>query len=251
MQRSTRYSWAGGLLSAGAPLGLLLLRLARRRPRPAIHAIRDVVGELKRDRLGYLYVGASTAVVFSLFGFILGRQADQLLRLSRTDPLTGLSNARELFERLDVELIRCRRRAEPLTMLVIDLDGLKRINDEHGHRAGDQALRRVADAIRSVLRRTDCGARWGGDEFAVLAPGISGAAGVALAERIRASIQQGTGLPLSASIGVASFDPGGDPRPIDADALMHAADAAMYEAKRRGRNTVVVAARVHEAAGHT
>ena len=242
MQRCTRYSWAGGLLSTGAPLGLLALRVVRRRPVGTINAIRGALREVKRERVDYLYVAVSTAAAFSSFGFIVGRQADQLSRLSRTDPLTGLSNVRELFERLETELARSRRRAERLTMLVIDLDGLKGINDQFGHRAGDEALRRVADVIRSELRRTDVGARWGGDEFAVLAPRTSGPTGVAIAERIRTSIlQQRADAPLSVSIGVASFDPSVDRIPIDADALMHAADAAMYDAKRRGRNTVVVA----------
>jgi diguanylate cyclase (GGDEF)-like protein len=220
---------------------LLALRIARGRPGWMSHALRGAIGEAKRNGLDYIYVGASTAVVFSLFGFIVGRQADQLSRLSRTDPLTGLSNARELFERLDAALARSHRRAEPLAMLVIDLDGLKDINDRYGHRAGDEALRRLADVIRSQLRRTDVGARWGGDEFAVIAPGTSAPAAMALAERIRALIlQQNAEASLSVSIGVAPFDPNACRRPVDPDALMGVADAAMYEAKRRGRNTVAV-----------
>jgi diguanylate cyclase (GGDEF)-like protein len=181
-------------------------------------------------------------VVFSAFGFLLGRQADQLATLSRTDPLTGLLNARGLFERVNSELVRLRRRRAPLAMFVIDLDGLKTINDRHGHRAGDDALRSLAAVIRSQLRTTDVGARWGGDEFAILASNTSASAALAVAERIRALIlQQSAASPLSASIGVATIDPSSERVPTDCDRLMRAADGAMYEAKQRGRNNVVLA----------
>lgn len=239
MQRRTTYACAGGLLSIGAQLGLLALRTLRERSGRG-RALRRAIREVARNRDDYVYVGASTALVLSAFGFILGCQADQLRRLSRTDALTGLLNARGLFERLDVELARARRYGGSLAMLVIDLDGLKRINDRYGHRAGDEALRSLADVIRSQLRDTDVGARWGGDEFAVLAPGTSRSAALDLAERVRSLIlQRKAGWPLSASIGVATIDAASSPDERTADRLMHDADRAMYEAKRRGRNKVV------------
>jgi diguanylate cyclase (GGDEF)-like protein len=203
---------------------------------------RGATREGAADSPDYIYVGVSTAAAFTLLGYILGRQADRLAELSKTDSLTGLSNARGLFEGLDAELARSRRYREPLALLLVDLDGLKSINDRHGHRAGNEAIRSVADVIRSELRKSDVGARWGGDEFAVLAPGTSRGAASALAERIRALIpERSRGWPLTVSVGVATVDPKLDPERIDSAMLMGAADAAMYEAKRSGRDRVVVA----------
>lgn len=241
MRRRFAYACAGGLLSAGAPVGLFAVRLARRRRRLCSTSRRGAAREMADDRPDYIYVGLSTALAFTLFGYILGRQADRLAELSETDPLTGLSNARGLFDRLDAELARSRRYREPLALLTVDLDGLKSINDRYGHRAGDDAIRRVADVIRSELRESDVGARWGGDEFAVLAPSTSRASALAVAERIRARIRQRTTWgPLSVSVGVETLDPATDGERLDSAALMGAADAAMYEAKRRGRDQVFV-----------
>ena len=240
MRRRFAYAGAGALLSAGAPVGLFALRLARRSRRFCSTSLRGATREVAADRPDYIYVGVSTAVVFTLFGYVLGRQADWLAELSETDPLTGLSNARALFYRLEAELARSRRYREPLALLSLDLDGLKSINDRYGHRAGDDAIRSVADVIRSELRESDVGARWGGDEFAVLAPSTSRVAALALAERIRALIpRRSTRWPLSVSVGVATLDPNMDGEGFDSATLMRAADVAMYDAKRSGRDRVV------------
>ena len=240
MRRSFAYACVGALLSAGAPVGFFAVRLARHRRRFWPMSLRVATREAAADSPDYIYVGMSTAVAFALFGYILGRQADCLAELSVTDPLTGLSNARGLFDRLDGELARSRRYREPIALLSVDLDGLKSINDRYGHRAGDDAIRSVAGVIRSELRESDVGARWGGDEFAVLAPTTSRVAALALAERIRALIpQRSTPLPLSVSVGVATLDPNTDGENVDSATLMRAADAAMYEAKRSGRDRVV------------
>lgn len=245
MRRRLSFAYVGGLLSAGAPLGLLAVRLARSRRWPAI-PLRRAIGEAAGDPLDYIYVGTSTALAFGLFGFILGHQADRLAELSETDPLTGLSNARRLFDRMDAELARAKRYGQPLALLLVDLDGLKRINDEYGHRAGDEAIRSLADVIRSELRETDIGARWGGDEFAVLAPNTTRPAALTLAERLRAMIpQQSAPWALSGSLGVAIVDPKADGDVVDSATLMRAADAALYEAKRSGRNRVVTASPHH------
>lgn len=242
MRRRLAYACTGVLLSAGAPVGLLGVRLAGNRPGSGSMSLRGAIRELAADTAGYIYVGASTAIAFALFGYVLGRQADRLARLSETDALTGLSNARGLFDRLDAELARSRRYREPLALLLVDLDGLKSVNDRYGHRAGDEAIRSLADVIRSELRETDVGARWGGDEFAILAPSTSKVAAFALAERIRALIpQQSAQWPLTGSVGVATIDPNTDGELVDSATLMPTADAAMYEAKRRGRNRVVIA----------
>ncbi len=238
MRRRFTYALTAGVLSSGAPAGLLGIRLAKEPPqRVSLHRVKT---ELATDRAAYVYVGAATALIFALFGYILGRQADGLAELSETDALTGLLNARGFASRLRAELKRGRRYREPVTLLFLDLDGLKDINDRHGHRAGSEALRQIAGVIRSSLRDTDVGARWGGDEFTILAPRTAPVPAIALAERLRSRIAAQT-FPwtLTASIGVATRDPedGGDV-PEDSWALMRAADAAMYEAKRRGKNMV-------------
>ncbi|MCC7416777.1 MAG: GGDEF domain-containing protein [Acidobacteria bacterium] len=235
------YAWAGGLLSAGAPIGLLMLRRARQWRRAGLAPRRGAFRPAASDPRDYVYVGLSTAIAFTAFGYVLGRQADRLAALSETDPLTGLCNARGLFDRLEAELARARRYREPLALVLVDLDGLKRINDEFGHRAGDEAIRCLADVIRSELRSTDIGARWGGDEFAVLAPSTARDAALALAERIRASIpRRSERLRLSGSLGVAAIEADVHDEAVDSATLMRAADAALYEAKRSGRNRVVV-----------
>jgi two-component system cell cycle response regulator len=179
-------------------------------------------------------------LLFAACGYILGRQADALAELSETDPLTRLLNARGFAARLHAELQRSRRYREPLSLLFLDLDGLKSINDKHGHRAGSQALREVAAVIRTELRGTDTGARWGGDEFTVIAPNTHKEAATSFAERIRTGIaEHGGACPVTASIGIATLDWKETQMVPDAQTLLRDADAAMYEAKRRGKNTVV------------
>jgi diguanylate cyclase (GGDEF)-like protein len=242
MRRRTGYGFFGGLLSMGAPLGLLAIRLLQQQG--SSWSLRRIRGVVAADPTGFAYVSVSTALAFMSFGLVLGRQADRLADLSQIDALTGLLNARGLSERLDEEFARFTRYHEPLALLLVDLDGLKGINDRLGHRAGDVALRHVADAIRAELRATDVGARWGGDEFAILAPNTPEAAALALAERVRALIaRQDVPWRLTASIGVAATTSGahGDKRTNPAT-IMHVADRALYRAKRRGRYSVVVSA---------
>ena len=219
-------------LSAGAPVGLLVVRLARAEALD-FAALRR---ELEGDPPTYAYVLLSTLVVFALFGYVLGRQADALVELSRTDPLTGLGNTLAFEERLGQEAARSVRYGQPLALLLADVDGLKAMNDRHGHRAGDLALQAVGRSLRDGARQTDMAVRIGGDEFALLAPSTSRSAAVALGERIR-SLVVGQGIEgLTVSLGVATLEPG---RPLAGDYLREMADTALYEAKRRGRNQVV------------
>ena len=157
------------------------------------------------------------------------------------DSLTGLHNRRALFERLRQELTRSSRYDEPLSLLLIDVDGLKALNDFGGHRAGDAALDLVGSAVRAGSRASDLPARWGGDEFALVAPNTGVAAATALAERIRALVAARRALNgsigVTISIGFSTVEPG--PRAPDIDTLVRQADAALYEAKRSGRNRVV------------
>jgi diguanylate cyclase (GGDEF)-like protein len=239
MGMSTRrmlYAMTGGVLGLGAPVGLLLMRLRRH-----AFSMRSVAEEIRCDRPTYVYSAMSTTAAFALFGGVLGHYADRLERLATTDPLTGLFNPRAFHEELRHELGRTARYREPLSLLLMDLDGLKRINDQFGHEAGDAALQSVAAAMRSGLREIDLGARIGGDEFAVLAPQTSAEAAVVLAERLRALVAKaGNGRgsqPTTISIGIASVSPSTHALPTPAS-LMAAADRALYAAKRVGGNRV-------------
>lgn len=232
LPRRCAYALLGMALALGAPGGLLLVRrlLGQRVPFPH---------EIAGDPVTYGYVTLSTLVVFGLFGYALGRRADRLLELARRDPLTGLFNIRVLQERLAGEFARALRYRSPLSLLLLDLDGLKQVNDRHGHRAGDEALRGVAAAVSLGARTTDLGVRYGGDEFALLAPNTPRSAALVLAERIRGLVSRAAiagGAPVTASVGVVTLDP--DAPPESALSLLTAADQALYAAKRAGRNRV-------------
>jgi len=228
-----RYASLGGLLALGAPLGLLILRAARAREISSGW----LAEELASDAATYLYVGISTILAFCLFGYALGRQADRLQELARTDALTGLLNRRALRDRFDEEFARAERQRSPLSVLLVDVDKLKQLNDRSGHRAGDLALRETAAALKSGSRRNDVCARWGGDEFMVLAPGIGRSEVLHLAERIRRMAASEPGRGLSVSVGVATLD---ELHAYNSpDALMADADSALYEAKACGRDRVV------------
>jgi diguanylate cyclase (GGDEF)-like protein len=237
MRRRFTYALTAGVLSSGAPAGLLGIRLARRDDEMSLRRIRS---EIAADRAAYMYIGGATALIFALFGYILGRHADDLADLSETDALTQLLNARGFASRLRSEIRRARRYREPLSVLFLDVDGLKSINDQHGHRAGSEALRQVASVIRAELRATDTGARWGGDEFTIIAPNTKRDEAVHFAERIRERVAGNVAdWPMTASIGIATLD-GDDARGrVDVHTLLRDSDAAMYEAKRRGKNSVV------------
>jgi len=112
-----------------------------------IYSPRPVTTEILSDRLTYLYVLFATVMVLAFLGFALGRQADQLKALSETDALTGLPNRRALRQRLAIEFRRAVRYGTPVSLLLVDIDGLKQLNDTNGHAAGDRLIRSVAAAI--------------------------------------------------------------------------------------------------------
>jgi diguanylate cyclase (GGDEF)-like protein len=154
-----------------------------------------------------------------------------------TDPLTGLLNRRALEDAFDIELARAGRGRFGIGVVMIDLDGFKDFNDEHGHQAGDAALERLSYVLAEATRAIDHVGRVGGEEFAILAPESSTAGTLALAERLRRAVEiefSGMGG-LTASCGVASYPENGG----DRYALIGAADRALYQAKALGRNRAI------------
>jgi diguanylate cyclase (GGDEF)-like protein len=161
-----------------------------------------------------------------------------------TDDLTGLANRRALIRRLDETRMMAEQHGLPFALALFDIDHFKRINDDHGHAAGDDVLRRLAGEASQLVRQGDLVARFGGEEFAVLMPGADAKAAMHLGERMRATIAalhptlpDGTVIEVTVSVGVAQFQPG-----MSVDALIGRADAALYEAKRGGRNSLRPAA---------
>lgn len=172
---------------------------------------------------------------------------ETMRRTSLVDPLTGVNNRRFLEQRIEEELDRSQRNREPLSCLFLDIDYFKRINDGFGHQAGDHVLALVAGAIKKLLRSNDVLARYGGEEFVALLSQSDAKNATEIAERIRSSIANlavtyaEQTVPVTISIGVATFQPSSSlKKPVAEIALqlVQAADAALYEAKRNGRNRV-------------
>jgi diguanylate cyclase (GGDEF)-like protein len=177
---------------------------------------------------------------------MLRERNEELERLSASDSLTGLSNRRVLTQRLSEELLRSQRQNHTFSVLMLDVDHFKKYNDAHGHPAGDEVLKRVANILRTSTRAGDCTARYGGEEFAVLLSGKEGDAAVQLAERIRQRVEAEE-FPvgkITISAGIAEFPHHGH----TAEAVISSADEALYEAKREGRNRVVCAQRKQKTA---
>ena len=177
----------------------------------------------------------------TLLALVAGRLVTHLRRLSRHDGLTGLLNRRAVEEALAEQLSHSLRSGEVFSVMMLDVDHFKSINDRHGHAAGDLALKRVAAQLRGGLREIDRLGRFGGEEFLLVLPGLSVAQALPMAERLRADVAAqpvaatgGASIALSVSIGVAGWD-GGEG---DAERLLARADAALFEAKAAGRNRV-------------
>ena len=174
----------------------------------------------------------------------LAAQKEHYRALAQTDGLTGLPNFRSFHARLEEEVARAHRYGHPLACAMVDLDGLKQINDKLGHAAGNRAILALADAVREELRDTDFAARYGGDEFVVLLPQTNEAQGAQFAERLRkrlGEVSAQAGLPVRGSIGIAAVRGQELKSPDAAEDLLRRADEALYEAKRSGRDRVEVA----------
>lgn len=175
----------------------------------------------------------------------------KLIWTGLTDVLTGWHNRRYLEARLPEEFALAARGGEPLSFLLFDIDHFKRVNDEHGHEAGDAALREVSRRVQKEIRLSDVAARWGGEEFVVVLPRTSLSDALPLAERIRHAVcdtpvrvNENTALSMSISIGASAVCPTrqNDGYANQVRAAINSADQAMYAAKKAGRNQVCMAA---------
>jgi two-component system chemotaxis response regulator CheY len=174
----------------------------------------------------------------------LKESRDQLEVLATRDTLTGLLNRRAIQGYVEAAWQRAQRGGEPFGLLILDVDHFKRVNDQHGHLIGDQALQLVAEVIRQRIRMYDQASRWGGEEFLILLPGAESMDAQIIAERIRSrvaatplALPDGSSLDLRASLGVTSTSLA---LPASLEALVSQADEALYQAKREGRDRVVV-----------
>jgi diguanylate cyclase (GGDEF)-like protein len=207
----------------------------------------DFVGVISIARRGEPF----TEQERDLFGYLAGQATlsienvdlhETVQQQALTDELTGLFNVRQFHTRLDGEIDRAQRFSTPLSLVMLDIDKFKSVNDSHGHQQGDRVLVEVARVLRRLSRDVDLPARYGGEEMAVVLPQTDLAGAEQQAERMRAAIEamqiprlDGGGLlPITASFGVASFPGEG----ADKTELIAAADAALYRAKRGGRNRV-------------
>lgn len=200
----------------------------------------EVLSQLSMGYLGIWFVGMAG---IGTFGAIGSRLLKRIEYASTHDGLTGLLNRREIERLLALECGRAQRYNHPLTVMMLDLDHFKRINDTHGHQGGDEALRVVAETIRGTIRGTDMVGRYGGEEFLVIAPETSAEAAVELADRLNLSVKGASirmpgnrTLSVTISIGVSSLPPG----VLSPHVLVQSADRALYRAKEEGRDRVVV-----------
>ncbi|TXC65297.1 GGDEF domain-containing protein [Piscinibacter aquaticus] len=225
------------LLAGGLIFGL---RAAR-----ALLSPGTIVAEVAADSglnvaaaFGYLII----ALVFqlTLVALVVTRGVVELRRSSRYDALTGLLNRRAMQAALEEQAQRSRRLGEPFSVLMLDADHFKTVNDVQGHAAGDRALQHLGTVLAAQMRDIDRVGRWGGEEFVVLLPGASLAQAREVAERLRERVQalplrwQDRAVALTLSAGASQWSEAGD----ELSALLARADAALYRAKAAGRNRV-------------
>jgi diguanylate cyclase len=178
----------------------------------------------------------------------------RLEHIARTDILTGISNRRDMVERLDAEIMRTYRNNSPCTVLLLDIDHFKRVNDTYGHDVGDAVLVAVAGALKTVIRKSDSCARWGGEEFLILCPDTDLDRGVLVAEKCRAAVEtmpvpspartRSGPATVTISIGVSEWLPDSATRQSPPEEpswhkMVRDADDALYAAKNTGRNRVM------------
>lgn len=171
----------------------------------------------------------------------LRAKAKELEFTSHTDALTGLNNRRRIMEKVNEEAVRFQRNRRPFSVIICDVDHFKKVNDTYGHDCGDAALKALAALMHQHIRKQDCLARWGGEEFLLLLPETNAAGAAVLAEKLRQRIEEfefvyaGTKVPLTMTFGVAEYI-----RDYGVDACIVGADSALYKGKADGRNRVVI-----------
>ncbi|HET7403398.1 MAG TPA: GGDEF domain-containing protein [Usitatibacter sp.] len=240
--RSPKHSAARRILiaSLGCGAAALYLRGVSAMLSPAAASVSAPEGFAAATLL--VVFGASLA---ASFGFVLlhkERAEAEAFRLATTDPLTGAYNRRTFHEIAERELSRVRRGGQPLSIVMIDVDHLRQVNEKHGHRVGDAVLQKVAEVVRGAMRKEDMLVRFGGEEFLVLLPDVPGPGAVVVAGRVRRTVANqplvvgDLELPVTVSLGVAArMDEG----PESIEGLLARADSALALAKQRGRNRVV------------
>ena len=239
------YPTAGALLGACSPIGAFLMRYWIADPLLKGLWMRN---ELQYNFLFYAYMGIGTVAAFILFGYVLGLRSerqrihnrtlsariDELHLKSVTDGLTGAFTHGYLHEILELEIQHSLTHKSPLSVLLIDIDDFKKINDTHGHLFGDRVIKETAETITANVRAEDILGRYGGDEFLVIMPGADeGTAGHA-AERVCSGVAQ-NGYLATVSVGATTLD-GQDVQSVEG--LLGAADANLYHAKHGGKNRV-------------
>ena len=207
-----------------------------------VRALREELSEKEPERFADAVerlADATGAIQAAAVEELVRSRSRELESQANTDPLTGLGNLRNLQTELAQMLEMQKRYGHPFGVLLMDIDGLKRVNDSQGHQAGDRVLMQVAMALRRSIRTVDIAARLGGDEFCVLAPEQESAAATLLGERLASAVVDevsiGADPPVGLSIGVVSCPEHGQ----DAEALIDAADRAMYRAKAAGENVAL------------
>jgi diguanylate cyclase (GGDEF)-like protein len=212
----------------------------------AIVSPQTIVAEVTANsalNIGSAVIYMVVALVFqlTLIALVASRLLSELRRASRHDALTGLLNRRAIDEAMSAESQRARRLGVPFTVLMLDIDHFKSINDVHGHAAGDRALQHLATLFTSQMRDIDRVGRYGGEEFVVVLPGTPLQQALQLAQRLREKVEalpvmwRDAPLPVTVSIGLAEWQGDRD----NLSALLARADAALYHAKHHGRNRVV------------
>lgn len=202
--------------------------------------VNDQEVEIERLRNGDLVKIGGAILKFLQGGDIEALFHEEIYRMTIVDGLTQIHNKRYFLEFLDREMARCARYERPLSLILFDIDHFKKINDRHGHLAGDFVLRRLAELISKHIRKEEAFARYGGEEFAIIMPETPGARAGVFAEKIRRMVEatpfeyEGQRLEVRCSLGIAEMGPH-----RSTSAFIAAADARLYEAKRSGRNRVI------------
>jgi diguanylate cyclase (GGDEF)-like protein len=229
--RSGRETSAGDVARDVASLQAVLVR-----------ALREELAEKEPERFAEAVehlVDATGAIQAAATEELIRRRSRELESQANTDALTGLGNLRHLQSQLSHLLAVNKRYGHPFGVLLMDIDGLKRINDAHGHPAGDRVLVQVAMSLQRSIRNVDVAARLGGDEFCVLAPEQAPEAAMILAERLATAVREEVAAPgdppVGMSIGVAACPTHG----ADAETLIDTADRAMYRAKAAGEHVAL------------